>query len=254
MSLPPRSDSLPDLMGIPSQQIGSGNELLYRLWSFHDRSITRGADRILKCKTDPLGWRCGISTLCGSCGKRAAVRERRSLQRETLGTVYLRAIVTRTVKAVSIAEGHRILKQARAAQNRSVGWRGLVLFSRGRIEAKRTRDDDAWNVHGHEVALLHPGVAPSTKELRRSWTKLLGREGCAGNFDLRVIDEGTAARGGGTVRPAVLLRDQEETPGAGPPLRRRSTRMGNGDAWTPLGAPVRRAAGNTSTNFKEQRR
>jgi len=234
--------TVPDLMGMPSQQIApSPMGVLYRLWSFGDRTITRDADRVERCINSELGWRCGITTLCQACGRRAAIRERRRIQADTLGTTYLRAIITRTVKVATILEGHRVLVPARQAHNRSAAWRKLVLFARGRIEAKRTRDDDGWLVHAHEIALLHHDATTSIKALCARWMTLVGREGCVGSFDLRIIDEGTAARSGGTFRSARLLREQTEAERAGGAERRRAPRVGARHARAALGTSIRKA-------------
>ena len=250
-------ETVPDLMGVSSRQIPpSPMALLYRLWGLGDLTIKRDADRILRCITDdPFGYRCSIATLCRSCGRRAAKRERLRIQAETLGTLHTRAIVTRTICVQTIHEGHRVLVAARQAQNRSAAWRSTVLLSLGRIEAKRTRDDDGWLVHAHEIALLSPDARAraSAPKLRAGWAKLVGSSGCAGSFDLRIINEGTAARSGGTFRPTQLLRQQAQAQRAGRTERRRSSRMGSQHARVALGTEVRDEARATSDRLNATR-
>jgi len=221
--------SHPDLMGGASAQIqrrGSDRQLhlAERLWNYGDPILSRMGDRLVQCTTNDLGWRCGLTSVCLQCGRRAAIRERLAIQARYRDTPYMRALVTRTLRAPSIREGHSALVTSRRAQNRSSAWRAAFLCGRGRIEAKRTRDDGAWLVHAHELTLL--GGAVPAPVLRQAWSARVCALGLAGSIDIKIVDEGGSARSGGTFRSPELLRLEAQAVGATRPERRRTPRVG----------------------------
>lgn len=241
--------TLPDLMGGASEPLALPRErssdatlhLAERLLNLGDPYLEhRVAPRLIRCATNVVGWRCGITSICPRCGRRQAVRDRISVQASCAGAGGPRSLVTRTLLSPSILEGHRALVEARRAQGRSAAWRASFVRGRGRIEVKRTAGDDAWLVHAHEVA-VRAAAAVDVEALEASWSSLVGSLGLAGSLDVRPIGEGGSARGGRTFRRAELLRDEAPPLRAPRALGRRAARVVHDAPAAPLRGEVRAA-------------
>lgn len=193
----------------------------------NDPRFTRTKSALHHCMIpeadDTWRWRCGIRALCGYCGSIGATIKGRAL--ETAAAPHTRALLTRTVVASAILEGHRALVKAKRAQDRSSAWREDFTWGRGQVEIVRTRDDDAWLVHDHSIGVMRSTTIDHAKHAR-TWGRLIGAEGLTGSFDAKVITEGTTDRHGGTFPgQARTLRHEEDHQGVACALRRRAHRV-----------------------------
>lgn len=155
--------------------------LAERLWNLDDPELARMGDRLYRCATNDLGWRCGITSVCPRCGRRAAVRERLAIQDEHAGVTAERALLTRGVVAPTIAEGHRILNDARRRTMRLIAFRSAFVSGRGRIEATPTADG-RWNVHAHEAVVIRD--ASDLETLETEWASMLAADGHEGRIHI----------------------------------------------------------------------
>lgn len=227
----------PDLYVTASEQITPHTtlHLAERLLNLDHEDLSQMGERLIKCVTNEHWWKCGLSSVCPRCAKTAAIRDRRALTAAYAATPHARALVTATLRASRIVEGHRALVTARRALKRSSAHRGAFLEGRGRIEVKRTDDDDGWLVHSHEIALVRSDEVMRGEQLAFTWTRLLGGE--VGSLHVKPITERGGVRTATTFRSAFLLRDEAEAIGAAAPERRRAARVGDRHA----GAALRRA-------------
>lgn len=175
----PATDSYAPARHMRERSAESTLRLAERLWNLDDHALARMGDRLHRCATNDVGWRCGLSSVCPRCGRRAAVRERLSIQDEHRDTTAERALLTRGVVAATIAEGHRVLLDARRKTMRSISFRAAFLSGRGRIEATPT-DDGRWNVHAHEAVLIRD--ASELETLEAEWASALASEGHEGRL------------------------------------------------------------------------
>jgi hypothetical protein len=216
-------------------------QLADRLLRIDDVESARLASKLLLCDRRSRardGWRCGLQ-VCPRCAARAAKRRQRTVlgELESLPAGARVRLVTLSVLAGSIAEGHAALFGAFRELRRREGWRRCVRRGWAQGEYAPTRDG-AWNVHLHALVVLRVRrLLPSSKEkLGRAWRDLAAplpawchwsapREGRAGE--------------GGTFCSRRVLRDQAPAGRVARVGRRAAARRRPGGAAPALAAPVR---------------
>ena len=199
----------------------------------HRMGLHREAARLIECITNERGYQCKQATLCGPCGRRAAIREKRAILLEVSGSKLPYVLVTRTVAPLhGIAADTRVLLNARRAHVRLAAWKARVPYSRGRVEVEFSAAGAL--VHAHELTLLTGDL--DVDALSSSWSTLLGKQGAKGKFHIRERGGLVATRR--RFRQVRAVREQAEALRAVGAVRRRTSAVGDRGAGATDGREV----------------